>query len=231
MSAPSSFDSCKDRYSELVNESIAFSGLTVDFFARAKARHLIELATRSLRDLRRVQALDVGCGRGVIHPCLAGAFQSLTGVDVAPQTIELARQANRWVQYQTFDGGHLPFANASFQLVFSINVLHHVQLPRRQAFVTELRRVTAPGGLVVIFEHNPYNLLTRYAVSRCPFDCDAVLLAARQGKRLLREAGLARVRCRYITFTPFEGRVASLIDRALGRVALGAQYFVAGDAS
>jgi hypothetical protein len=56
------FDSYKDRYTKLVNDSIAFSGLTVDLFTWAQAGHLIELAARSLGDLRTVQGPMEECG-------------------------------------------------------------------------------------------------------------------------------------------------------------------------
>jgi hypothetical protein len=52
-----------------------------------------------------------------------------------------------------------------------------------------MARVTRPGGLICIIEHNALNLLTRLAVNRCPFDADAVLLRSGQSQELLRGAG------------------------------------------
>ena len=55
-------------------------------------------------------------------------------------------------------------------------------MSRRQlaGFVADMVRVTRPGGLVCVIEHNPLNPLTRLAVNRCPFDADAVLLRSGQ---------------------------------------------------
>jgi SAM-dependent methyltransferase len=97
----------------------------------------------------------------------------------------------------------------------------------REAFVEEMRRVTRPGGLVAIFEHNPLNPLTRKAVRDCPFDEDAILLTRGETRRRLAEAGLAEVEAPYIVFFPREGDLRSRVERRLGWLPLGAQYYVA----
>lgn len=223
------FDLYKERYTRLVNKSIRFSGLTVDFFVRAKARHLIALAKRNFADPKRLRVLDVGCGAGSIHPHIINSLGPITGVDVAAETIELAKKANPMVRYQPYDGHKLPFEAASFDLAYAVCVLHHVPPPDWQGFVREMTRVTARDGLVVIFEHNPYNPLTRRAVRNCELDDDAVLLRASRVRELLKGAGLIRVRSRYILFAPVEGPLAAWLDGALGGLPAGAQYFVSAN--
>lgn len=222
------FDRIKDRYDDLVNRSIAFSGLTVDFFTRAKARHLLAVARRQPGGAGAMDALDVGCGKGSIHPHLASSFRSLTGVDVAPALLEKAGRANPGVAYHCFDGARLPFDSSRFHLVFAICVLHHVPPESWLSFLAEMHRVARPGGLVMLFEHNPWNPLTRYAVGRCEFDEGAVLVPAAQARRLFAQVGLAEVRTRFIIFAPVEGRFAWILDNAFARLALGAQYFIYG---
>ena len=91
----------------------------------------------------------------------------LAGVDPSEAMIEAARKANPEADYRVADGTELPFEDGSFDLAFAVCVLHHVAPPDRPAFVAELARVTRPGGLTVVFEHNPLNPLTRLAVRRC----------------------------------------------------------------
>jgi hypothetical protein len=88
--------------------------------------------------------------------------------------------------------------------------------------------VTRPGGLVVLFEHNPLNPLTRRVVSRCEFDADAVLARSGTVAGLLDDAGLEVVDRRYILFFPKGGKRIARLERALHRVPFGAQYSVAG---
>jgi len=87
--------------------------------------------------------------------------------------------------------------------------------------------IVRPGGLVAIYEHNPLNPLTRWAVSRCAFDADAVLLGRRELARLARGAGLELVMQSYIVFFPSRAPLFSTIERGLGWLPLGAQHGMA----
>ena len=98
----------------------------------------------------------------------------------------------------------------------------------REALVAEMRRVTRPGGLVALVEHNPWNPLTRLAVARCPFDDDAVLLGARAARGLLTAGGLAAVRSRHFLVLPATGPWVTAVERPLRALPLGAQYLAVG---
>jgi ubiquinone/menaquinone biosynthesis C-methylase UbiE len=84
----------------------------------------------------------------------------LTGIDVASTVVEEARAANPGVTYHDYDGDRLPYPDQSFDAAYTIAVMHHVPPPQWPAFLQEMRRVVRPGGLIVIFEHNPINPLT-----------------------------------------------------------------------
>ena len=92
----------------------------------------------------------------------------------------------------------------------------------------ELARVARTGGLVVIMEHNPFNPLTRLAVSRCSFDEDAVLLSKRSVRKLMTEAALAKAEGRYILFFPWRAKVFRRIESVLRALPLGAQHVTVG---
>jgi SAM-dependent methyltransferase len=220
------FDRYAADYEELVRRSIRFIGQEQSFFVEARSRHLLELARRRLGDPGRVRALDVGCGGGLAHPHLS-ALGRLEGADVSEAMIEVARERNPQVRYHVASGTKLPFPDGAFDLTFTACVLHHVSPAERGAFVGELGRVTRAGGLVVVFEHNPLNPLTRLAVSRCAFDDDAVLLGRRETSRRLRAAGLRLAEARYILFFPWRGRLLERLERALSGLPAGAQYYVA----
>jgi hypothetical protein len=79
-----------------------------------------------------------------------------------------------------------------------------------------------------VFEHNPWNPLTRVAVSRCEFDEDARLLTRRRTQRLLRESGLEIVESRYLLFFPFARGWTPAVEHALRGVPMGAQHYVIG---
>jgi SAM-dependent methyltransferase len=140
--------------------------------------------------------------------------------------IARAAAANPKATYRLYDGQRLPVEDASVDVAFAINVVHHVPPPQWGAFAAELARVLRPGGIAALFEHNPLNPLTRRVVSNCVFDEDAVLLRRRRAAGLLQCAGLAPAEDRYIAFLPFRSRFVGPVEALLRRVPLGAQYFV-----
>src|SRR5213079_2165552 len=118
----------------------------------------VELARRNLGEPGELDVLDVGCGPGETDSFLEDAFRSLHGVDLSAAMIERAAERNPWAEYSSYGrGDQLPYADGSFDLSFAVCVLHHVPPGERPSLVEEIRRVTRPGGLVAIFEHNPWN--------------------------------------------------------------------------
>jgi ubiquinone/menaquinone biosynthesis C-methylase UbiE len=103
-------------------------------------------------DVRGARLLDIGCGLGAIDLLLvqrhgAGA---VTGIDLEPDLIQKARtrvaQAGltHRIELIQVSSGALPFADASFDVVFSKDSL--VQIPDKPALFAEIRRVLVPGG-------------------------------------------------------------------------------------
>ncbi|MBV9124633.1 MAG: class I SAM-dependent methyltransferase [Planctomycetes bacterium] len=224
----SEFDAYKDRYREAVQSAIAFAGMNVDYCTEAKAEALLEICRRRLGATSRLQVLDLGCGVGLSDSYLASAFRTLWGVDVSPECLATAARRNPGVHYQVYEGDTLPFADGTFDVVFAICVLHHVGLDQRARFVAEMHRVVRQGGLTVVFEHNPFNPLTRMAVSRCPFDAGVVLLRPKGTAQLLTRSGLEVVERRYILFFPFRSRILRAVEGSLHMLPLGGQYYMVG---
>lgn len=222
------FDDYTDTYREEVERSISFARGDLDHFTAVKARHLISLTARHLGDPGDLTVLDVGCGTGETDQHLVGHVGRLLGVDVAKGPLNVAAQRNPDADYTAYDGATLPYAPGSVDVSFAICVMHHVPPPQWPPFLAQLRRVTRPGGLVVIFEHNPLNPLTRRAVNSCEFDANAVLLRRRRVAGLMRAQDLDVVEQAYIVFVPFGGERMATAERLLARVPLGAQHYVAG---
>ena len=221
------FDRYRDTYGDEVQRSIGFIGQDHAFFVESKARHLVDVADRHLDAGRSAAVLDVGCGVGLTHPYLTPTFATVCGADVSEGVVATARTANPVARYVVYDGARLPFADATFDLTFTIAVLHHVDPGAWAAFVSEMGRVTRPGGLLVIFEHNPFNPLTRLAVARCEFDAGVTLVRKRVAEDLVTRGGLDVVDTAYILFFPWRLPLARAIESRMRRLPAGAQYYVA----
>jgi SAM-dependent methyltransferase len=222
------FDEFAADYSQQVDKVVAFSGQTQDFFLDAKARQIEEAIAKRFEEPCALRALEVGCGTGLMQRRLRARIARLWGIDSSLGSLAQAGNTGSRAKLVAADGRRVPFADGSFDLVFAVCVLHHVLPGERNALVGEMARLTRPGGLVAIWEHNPWNPLTRRVVAQCPFDRDAVLLSLVETRRLLRRAGLSRVWSRSSLFFPWRGRLWERAERLLAQVPLGAQFVAYG---
>ncbi|MEM1306330.1 MAG: class I SAM-dependent methyltransferase [Pseudomonadota bacterium] len=220
------FDGYQTTYADAVNSAVAFTGVDVDFFTRVKADYIVELVEQEVGPADQQSVLDVGCGIGNFHRLLQPAFANLSGVDVSAACIERAKGEHPEVSYKTYDGGRLPYDDASFDVAFTVCVMHHVPPADWPTFASEMRRVLRPGGLAMVFEHNPLNPLTMRAVNNCPFDEDAVLLRSTKTVALYNDAGFDPVKRRFILSVPAANKPLRRVDQAFSWLPFGAQYYV-----
>jgi ubiquinone/menaquinone biosynthesis C-methylase UbiE len=104
-------------------------------------------------DLAGSQVLDLGCGSGGITLFLAGHYElaDITGFDVELPVIEQARHRaakaglNGKASFVQAAPGVLPFADGSFDLVFSKDAMVHI--PDKDAIFADIFRVLKPGGV------------------------------------------------------------------------------------
>jgi SAM-dependent methyltransferase len=222
------FEKYKQSYVAEVEQSIGFAGQSHDFFIRVKADELVASCERQLGSLKERSVLDVGCGVGLMSRYVGNHFGRLHGIDIAPGVVEQASAQVPKGKFRLYDGKRIPFEDDTFDVAFTVCVLHHVPPTQWESLVSEMARVLKPGGLLYIFEHNPYNPLTRRAVNHCPFDEDATLLTRGRSHALMRSAGLDVTDARYVLFFPWEGSGFRTIESGLRWLPLGAQYFVSG---
>ncbi len=222
------FDAYDQIYNETVDRSLAFSGLTVDFFTRVKVDYFVEVLGSLALPAVSADVIDVGCGVANSHAFLAGRVGQLVGVDVSKACLVKAAARNPNNEYKFYDGINLPYADASFDAASAVCVFHHVSPAARVRLACDIRRVIRPGGLFAIFEHNPLNPLTMHVVNNCEFDKDARLLRAPEAEMLLEAAGFAQISTRYILAVPAGGPLLHRIDRLLARWPVGAQYYTVG---
>lgn len=126
----------------------------LDQYHFEKLHHLLRLV--DFDGYRGRAVLDVGCGAGVDLARFARGGAVVTGVDIAPSAIELARAnfaqqgLEGWLEVA--DGEHLPFADNSFDLVYAHGVVQYTADPQR--LVDECRRVLKPGGRAIFQVYN-----------------------------------------------------------------------------
>lgn len=224
------FDAHADDYDETLASALSFTGADGGYYAERKIEAL-EQFLRSAAHASPSRILEFGCGTGNNLPLLRALFPSaeLHGIDVSEKSLDAARALNvDRCHLRSYSGGMLPYPAASFDFAMAANVFHHIQPEARPAALVAIRRTLAPGGILAIFEHNPYNPLTRIVVRDCPFDKGVVLLSHRETAALFRHAGVAVLETRFIIFVPPRLSLLRGIEKYLAALPLGAQYGVFG---
>jgi ubiquinone/menaquinone biosynthesis C-methylase UbiE len=125
---------------------------------RPNSRMVVELARIKAGD----KVLDVGCGSGnltLTAKVTAGSSGAVYGIDASPEMIEVARnKARKSGSEAAFDIGlieKLAFPDASFDVVISRLVIHHLPDDLKRQGFAEIFRVLKPGGNLLIADFNP----------------------------------------------------------------------------
>jgi ubiquinone/menaquinone biosynthesis C-methylase UbiE len=125
---------------------------------RPNSRMVIELAKIKPGD----KVLDVGCGTGnltLTARIYAGASGSVYGIDPSPEMIDVARKKARRSGSETvFDVGlieKIAFPDATFDVVISRLVIHHLPDDLKRQGFAEILRVLKPGGFFLLADFNP----------------------------------------------------------------------------
>ena len=114
--------------------------------------------------------LEVGCGMGTDLLQFARGGAICTGVDLTPRSVEISSLHfglyDMRADFVLGDGERLPFADESFDVVYSNGVLHHT--PDTAQAVRELHRVLRPGGVakVMLYHRNSLYYWTEIVLHR-----------------------------------------------------------------
>ena len=219
------FDEYAKSYELALSTALAPSGESREYFAEGRVRWLKHCLSAAGHAPKSV--LDFGCGDGSTTPLLQRELNadSCTGVDVSPKSLEVAREhfATERIQYRLIEDLK---GDPQFDLAYCNGVFHHIPLAARVDAAAIIRKSLKPGGLFSFWENNAWNPATRYVVSRCPFDKDAILLSPFEARSLLKKAGFEILRTDYRFIFPHALRGLRSIEDVVYKLPLGAQFQV-----
>jgi ubiquinone/menaquinone biosynthesis C-methylase UbiE len=91
--------------------------------------------------------LDLGCGEGLLA-LLKRKDVYLAGIDLSPELVDMATR-NGYDEARVGQLTELPFEDASFDYVVSLDVFGHVDFADKDALLAEIKRVLRPGGVTM----------------------------------------------------------------------------------
>ena len=219
------FDQYAAAYEEALSNAIAPSGESREYFAEGRVAWL----KRCLEERKETidALLDFGCGDGATTPLLFQALnaKSAAGVDVSAKSLEIARKhhGNEQIRYESI--GEFQ-SSGQMDLAYCNGVFHHIAPAQRAAALAMVHRSLRAGGYFSFWENNPWSLATRYVMSRCAFDRDAIMLTPPEARALLREGGFEILRTDFRFIFPRALRAMRKIEDWVNRAPFGTQYQV-----
>jgi SAM-dependent methyltransferase len=219
------FDQYAAAYEEALSNALAPSGESREYFAEGRVAWLARCLGETRQPVGSI--LDFGCGDGATTPLLLQTLnaRSAVGVDVSAKSLEIARQryAGAQIRYQAI-GEFQP--SGEIDLAYCNGVFHHVAPAQRAEALAIVRRALRVGGVFSFWENNPWSLATRYVMSRCAFDRDAIMLTPPEARALLRAGGFEILRSDFRFIFPRALRAFRKIEDVVYRLPLGTQYQV-----
>jgi SAM-dependent methyltransferase len=217
------FDQHAAAYEQALSNAIAPSGESREYFSGGRVAWLKRCLEERKQPVNSL--LDFGCGDGATTPLLVQALnaKSAAGVDVSAKSLEIARKrhANEKIRYETIGEFQSP---GQMDLAYCNGVFHHILPAQRAAALAIVHQALCKGGIFSFWENNPWSLATRYVMSRCAFDRDAILLSPPEARALLRDGGFEILRTDFRFIFPRALRAFRKIEDWVYRAPLGTQY-------
>mgnify|MGYP006295916909 CR=1 FL=1 len=117
------------------------------------------------------RVLDVGCGNGYMLAKFARSGTKSFGIDLTAKALDITKQrmelSGLSVRLAQADAAALPFADSSFDMVYSLGVLHHS--PDTEKSFREIHRVLRPGGKIVVMLYNKNSVFFRLRIPAMKF--------------------------------------------------------------
>lgn len=135
---------------------------TYDSFRNPESKFHAVKYSRALAFLKKgnKKVLEIGSGTGVYTGFLLKDFRQVTATDIDAKMLKILGKKLPKIRTRVADCSSLPFGEKSFDIVFGVSILHHVERQKRLQVFREARRVLRKGGFFVLFEPNKLNPMT-----------------------------------------------------------------------
>jgi SAM-dependent methyltransferase len=223
--AKAEFDSFAETYYEAHKKNIKITGEDPEYFAEYKISDLADWCKKTGISSHNIADFGSGIGNSIPHFCKYFPSAALSCMDVSEQSLQLAQKRFPGDEnLLLIEDDKIPLPEASQDIVFSACVFHHISPEMHKHWFSELARITKPGGILAIYEHNPLNPLTAHAFNTCPLDENACMIRSKQLRQECAAAGWKNITISYKLFFP--GFLAKLrpLEKKMGWLFLGAQY-------
>ena len=217
------FDGFAQKYGEVLQKSLSVTGENQEYFAERRVEITRRLLAGRQGAISRI--VDFGCGLGTAAPHLVSYFSpaSVVGVDVSREILKEAADRNGSA---LISFAHLDDFSEAGELVFCNGVVHHIVPAERAGALEFVRHALRNAGFFALWENNPLNPGTRYVMSRCDFDADAITITPQEARRLLAANGFEIIQSTSAFFFPRKLSWMRGMEPILAPTMMGGQYLL-----
>ncbi len=161
----------KDWHDKLYQEDLGARRSVMPFYevARRARQRFFELLFQQVSSA--ISILDYGCGTGDCAIFLAERGAKVVGIDISSEAIKQAKEKakqkglDNLLMFEQMDAENLQYADNSFDFVYGVSILHHLQL---SSAYHEIARVLKPSGRALFLEPLGHNPIINYFRAKTP---------------------------------------------------------------
>jgi len=170
------FDKHSSTYDEDLEKGLVLSGESASYFANGRVDSV--KCYLDSKNQRIESIIEFGCGSGNNIHFLRKYFPQawICGLDLSSKSMSVCKKRYAADDQISVEEIALHSPPPPVDLVFVNGVFHHIHPEDHGVNLDYIQSILKPGGLLVIFENNPFNPGARWVMSRIPFDQDAVMV-------------------------------------------------------
>jgi SAM-dependent methyltransferase len=195
----------------------------ISYYAEYKVNILRSICGEFKSNLK---ILEFGCGVGRNLGWIQKYYSNsdLYAYDISTESIQIAKKNNPNIKIISDE--FIESTKCYFDIIFIAGVFHHIPPDIRDDVIKTLFGLLKNTGSIVVFEHNPYNPLTRYMVNTCEFDENAELLTKKELIKLFVKEGFILSKSSYSLFFPPKLSGLNFMEKFIWWFPLGGQYYL-----
>ena len=216
------FDEYVENYEDLTNKNLRFFNKSRKYFDSYK----IEIASRIYKSPKNI--LDFGSGIGLCIPFIKEYFPTakIYATDTSEKSLNYLSKKHEDIN--TLKTNDLHDYKNYFDLIIIVGVFHHVIKKERLNLMKEIEILLRNKGKIIIFEHNPYNFITKKLVKMCPYDDGVELIKMKELKHIINKSNIRIIDKGFTLFFPSIFFFLRKFEKYLKLLPLGGQYYISG---
>lgn len=212
------FDQYAKSYKKITQKKLAFFNNKREYFDIYK----INIIKEKYKNPKNI--IDYGCGIGLLTKHLMKFFpnSNIYATDNSKESLKILKKKYKKIKVINY----YKIKKNFFDLSILTGVIHHIPNKYISHNLKKIRNIINNNGKIIIFEHNPYNLITQNIVNNCPYDVGVQLIKKKKLIKIAKDINLKTIDSGYCLFFPEFLKSLRFLEKYLKWCPLGGQYYL-----